>query len=141
MAKSNPIKMGYTISWEPLRFTDFTYKNVIESIPKVLSPGYIFQEETYGFTISNGEQAISFRRDGEQFTWSKTNRLPYTKDIMKVLILMVEYGVTYNLSHDDTDMSWYLEALDEVKAKHYLTSYEWQKKYFVELGLVKSKLQ
>jgi hypothetical protein len=57
---------------------------------------------------------------------------------MKALILMVEYGVTENLSHDDTDMSWFLEALEDVDAKHSLTSYKWQKMYFTELGRVKS---
>ena len=49
---------------------------------------------------------------------------------MKTLILMVEYGVAEDLAHDDTDMSWFLEALEEVHAIHYLVSYESQKAYF-----------
>jgi hypothetical protein len=133
--------MSYTISWEPLRFTDFTYKIIIETIPKLLSADYDFKEETWGFSIANQEHTMSFLRDGSQYPWTVTHYVLYTKEIMKILILMVEYGVTYNLSHDDTDMSLYLEALDEVEVKHYLRSYEWQKKYFVELGLVKSKVQ
>jgi hypothetical protein len=53
---------------------------------------------------------------------------------MKALILMVEYGVTTGLDHDDSDMSWFLEALDAVNTVWPLISYENQKKYFIELG-------
>jgi hypothetical protein len=56
---------------------------------------------------------------------------------MMALILMVEYGVTQNLNHDDTNMTWYLEALEEVHAKYPLVSYQQQKKYFVELEIKK----
>jgi hypothetical protein len=139
--------MGYTISWEPLRFTDFTYKTIINAIPSVISNGSMFIEENWGFSIGarnpngsiNIDNCVGFNINNNIFTWSKTNRLPYTKDVMKALILMVEYGVTYNLNHDDTDMSWYLTALDEVHAVRPLASYEWQKKYFIELGMVKAK--
>jgi hypothetical protein len=131
--------MGYTVSWEPLRFTNFTYQNVISTIPKVLSPGIKFTEDKNGFTIGiNDNDCVYFARSGFHCCWAKTNRLPYTKDVMKAMILMVEYGVTENLNHDDTDMSWFLEALEDVDAKHSLTSYKWQKKYFTELGNVKS---
>jgi hypothetical protein len=132
--------MGYTVSWEPLRFTNFTYQNVIATIPKVLTPGIKFTEDENGFTIGvNDNDSAYFARTGFDCCWTKTNRLPYTKDVMKALILMVEYGVTENLSHDDTDMSWFLEALEDVDAKHPLTSYKWQKMYFTELGRVKSE--
>ena len=139
--------MGYTISWEPLRFTDFTYKNVIEAIPTVISNGSMFIEENWGFAIGvrdsdgtlNENDCVVFNLDDNVFTWAKTNRLPYTSDVMKALILMVEYGATCNLNHDDTDMSWYLTALDEVHAVRPLASYKWQKKYFTELGTVKAK--
>jgi hypothetical protein len=136
--------MGYTVSWEPLRFTNFTYQNVISTIPKVLSPGIKFTEDENGFTIGvNDNDCVYFARTvteeaSAMSCWAKTNRLPYTKDVMKAMILMVEYGVTENLSHDDTDMSWFLEALEDVDAKHSLTSYKWQKMYFTELGRVKS---
>jgi len=141
--------MGYTISWEPLHFTDFTYNTIINAIPKVISNTSIFIEENWGFSVgernSNGSininQCVGFNMNNKNilFTWSKTNRLPYTKDIMKVLILMVEYGVTYNLDHDDTDMSWYLTALDEVHAVRPLASYDLQKNYFTQLAIVKAK--
>ena len=126
--------MGYTVSWEPARFTDYSYNNVLVTLQKVLTPGRIFRIEKWGFIIGDDEDAcMGFSRDGQQTCWEKTNRLPYTKDVMKALILMVEFGVTQNLNHDDDSMAWYLTALDEIHAVVPLASYEMQKRYFVEL--------
>jgi hypothetical protein len=130
--------MGYTISWDPLCFTDVTYKTVITLLPRVLTHGTLFRIERWGFILGTNESnSIAFMRDGNQMCWEKTNRLPYTKEAMKALILMVEYGVTKNLDHDDTSMAWYLEALEDVHHRHTLVSYEQQKKYFVELEIKK----
>lgn len=130
--------MGYTISWMPLRFTDFTYNAILQIVPKIISPDCGLRIEHWGFVIGNGDNDnVPFRRDGAQTPWEKTNRLPYTKEAMKALIVMVEYGATENLDHDDSDMSWYLEALDEVHAIHPLQSYELQKRYFLEHGAAK----
>jgi hypothetical protein len=63
----------------------------------------------------------------------KTNYLPYTKDVMKTLIVMVEYGAASNLNHDDSDMTWYLDALEEVHAVQPLASYAMQKEYFMAM--------
>ena len=125
--------MGYTISWNPLRFTDFTYCTVTTLLPKIIDPSKI-QITSWGFSIGEDiDNRVPFVRDGQQTPWEKTNREPYTKDAMKALILMVEFGVTFNLNHDDTDMTWYLEALEEVHAKHPLVSYQQQKIYFTDL--------
>jgi hypothetical protein len=124
--------MGYTISWEPLRFTDFTYRIVLTLLPKILLADTTLRIEDWGFVIGESDDdCVPFLRNGEQTPWSKTNRLPYTKEVMKALILMVEYGVTSNLDHDDTDMTWYIEALDKVHSIHPLQSYEQQKAYFL----------
>lgn len=136
-------RMGYTISWDPLRFTDTTYKTVITLLPKILHSTTTCKVESWGFVITDSESeyadydSIAFCRDGNQSPWEKTNRHPYTKEAMKALILMVEYGVTQNLDHDDDSMAWYLEALEEVHEKHTLVSYQQQKKYFVELEIKK----
>jgi hypothetical protein len=126
--------MGYTISWNPLRFTEFTYTTVMKLLPKIIDPSKI-HINPWGFSIGeNEDNRVPFVRDGHQTPWDKTNRQPYTKDAMKALILMVEFGVTFDLNHDDSDMTWYLEALEEVHAKHPLVSYEQQKMYFLDLN-------
>ena len=124
--------MGYTISWEPLRFTHFTYRTVLSLLPKILHADTTLRIEDWGFVIGESDDdCVPFVRNGEQVPWAKTNRLPYTKEVMKALILMVEYGVTSTLDHDDDDMTWFLDALDEVHSIHFLESYEEQKACFL----------
>ena len=125
--------MGYTVSWEQLYFSDFTYANVLKLIPKVIQSTFIIH--SWGFTIEESEDDVScIERNPIQFTYTKTNRLPYTKDFMKALILMVEFGAAKNLNHDDKDMSIYLNALDDVNNIYPLVSYEAQKAYFLSLN-------
>jgi len=121
--------MGYAVSWEQLPFSEFTWCNVLNLVPKVIKCN--FKVKSWGFVISESEYDCScIERYPTQMTYSKTNRLPYTKEFMKVLILMVEFGAAKDLNHDDSDMSIYLNALDEVHAIHPLVSYEKQKMYF-----------
>jgi hypothetical protein len=121
--------MGYTVYWEQLSFSEFTYNNILKLIPKVIQSTFVITE--WGFIIRESDDDSScIERNPTQMTFTKTNRLPYTKDFMKALILMVEFGAAINLNHDDSDMSIYLNALEEVHAIHTLISYEQQKTYF-----------
>ena len=125
--------MGYTISWNPQRFTDYTYNTILTLTPTVIKCAR-FDIYSWGFVIGeNEDDSFAVSRDGNEIPFAKTNRLPYTKDAMKVLILMVEYGATSELDHDDEDMRWYLEALDEVHSIKPLMSYQQQKDYFIKL--------
>jgi hypothetical protein len=122
--------MRSTISWLPLRFTDETYKEVVETLPKILNTK--LKVEPWGFVIGDSEdEYTAFSREGFQHSLVKTNHSPCTKEIMKALILMVEYDVTDELAHDDRDTMNYLEALEEVNAKFPLVSYNDQKRYFL----------
>ena len=121
--------MGYTVTWEQLSFSDFTYNNILELVPKVIQSNFVITE--WGFIIGDSNDDSScIERNPTQMTFTKTNRYPYTKDFMKALILMVEFGAAKNLNHDDSDMSIYLNALEEVQTIHPLISYEQQKTYF-----------
>jgi hypothetical protein len=126
--------MGYTVHWEQLPFSDFTWSNVLKLVPKVIYCN--FTRTNWGFVLSESDNdSACIERYPTQLTGSKTNRLPFTKDLMKTLILMVEFGAAKNLDHDDTDMSMFLNALDEVHSIHPLVSYEGQKMYFLEKPL------
>lgn len=121
--------MGYTVYWEQLSFSDFTYNNILKLIPKVIQSKCVITD--WGFVIGESDDESScIERNPMQMTFTKTQRLPYTKDFMKALILMVEFGAAKDLNHDDYDMSIYLDALEEVHAIHPLISYEQQKTYF-----------
>jgi hypothetical protein len=122
--------MGYTVSWDQLPFSDITYNNILKLVPKVIKCNFNIQE--WGFVLSESlDDSSCIERYPTQMTYSKTNRLPYTKDLMKTLILMVEYGAAKDLNHDDKDMSMFLNALDEVHSIHPLVSYDQQKVYFL----------
>jgi hypothetical protein len=120
--------MGYTVQWEQLSFSDFTYTNLLTLIPKIIESSFHITEQ--GFTIGEADASPYIERNPTHLTFRKTNRLPYTKDFMKALILMVEFGAAKDLTHDDSDMSMFLNALDEVHRIHPLVSYEQQKTYF-----------
>jgi hypothetical protein len=122
--------MGYTVFWKQHAFTDFTYNNVINLIPKVINVN--FRLESWGFVIGNTEDdSCAIGRNPLHITFIKTNRNPYTKDVMKALILMAEYGAASDLDHDDSNMNLFIEALNEIHAVHPLVSYNKQKIYFV----------
>ena len=126
--------MGYIVDWQQLPFSDFTYNNILKLIPKVIQSKLVITG--WGFIIGDSDNDSScIERNPTNMTFTKTNRLPYTKDFMKALILMVEFGAAKNLNHDDSDMSIYLNALEEVNAIHPLISYEQQKTYFKDLNL------
>lgn len=121
--------MGYTVSWSQRPFTKYTYSNIIQLIPKVIDSK--LRTYDWGFSVGPSvDECIAIEKDPTNMTFVKTNRDPYTKDVMKTLILMVEFGAAEDLCHDDDHMTLYLDALDEVHSKYPLVSYDAQKEYF-----------
>ena len=125
--------MGYTVYWQQLAFSDFTYNNILKLIPKVIQSELVITG-LKGFIIGDSHVNCSGIDRNATDMCTKTYRRPYTIDFMKVLILMVEFGAAENLLHDDSDMSMFLNALEEVHAIHPLVSYEQQKTYFEGLN-------
>ena len=123
--------MGYTLSWSQLPFTRFTYVAVVKVLTEI---GLKCRIEPWGFVVGEGDECVAIERAPTQMTYVKTNRLPYTKDVMKTLIVMVEFGAAQDLDHDDSDMTAFLVALDEVHAVRPLATYEAQQDYFASLS-------
>jgi hypothetical protein len=123
--------MGYTVSWLQLPFSVFTYEAVLKVDPMVV--GVKFHVKPWGFVVGDTiDDSVAIERVPTQMTFVKTNRMPYTRDVMKTLIVMVEFGAAQDLNHDDSDMTEFLVALDEVHAKRPLATYEAQKDYFTQ---------
>jgi hypothetical protein len=99
-------------------------------LKKVLNPKTALTIEPWGIVLGSDGDFACIKQNLTQITIAKTNRLPYTKDFMKALILMKEFGAAEDLSHNDSDNSWWLEALETVHATHPLISYDRQKTYF-----------
>lgn len=119
--------MGYTISWNPLDFTEYSYNCVIRVLPKVLNTATTFKLEDWGFTIGTINESVSFNKNGHTHPWITTDQLPYIKEVLKALILMVEYGATENINYHDISYVIFREVLKEVNLKHPLRSYNIQK--------------
>jgi hypothetical protein len=121
--------MGYTLSWSQLPFSRFTYVAVL----KVLSDiGLKYRVESWGFVVGTGDDCVAIERVPTQMTYAKIDR--ENKDLMKTLIVMVEFGAAEDLDHDDADMTAFQEALREVDAVHPLGTYGVQKAYFAGLN-------
>ena len=116
----------YSVEWEQLPFSDFTWLNVIKLVPKVVKCDF-----TWTYHSFNLDSNTTIERIPRNFTVRKTDRLPYTKDLIKCLILMVEFGAAKNLKHSDYDNKIFIDALDEVNMIHPLVSYNEQKNYFM----------
>ena len=132
--------MGYSIHWIPGVFTDVTYDSVTSVLSELIDPGNRLTVEPWGFTIglepeseseSESEDSVSIMRDQKgSHSFCKTDRAPYTKDVMKALILMVEFGAAIQLDHSDEDMTEWLTVLEFVQVLWPLVSYGHQKTYF-----------
>ena len=124
--------MGYSIRWTPGVFTDVTYDNVTSVLSELIDPGNRLTVETWAFTIGSGpeSEAVIARYSEGSHSFCKTDRAPYTKDVMKALILMVEFGAAMQLDHSDEDMSEWLTVLEFVQVLWPLVSYGHQKTYF-----------
>lgn len=122
--------MGYTIHWTQHHFTNTTWATMLTLLKKAVNPKTTLTIERWGIVLGSDGDCASIEQNPTQITCAKTNRLPYTKDFMKALIIMKEFGAAADLSHGDSDNSWWLEALEAVHAAHPLVSYDRQKTYF-----------
>jgi hypothetical protein len=122
--------MEYTITWEPLQITEYSYASVVRLLPKVVSSTTIIKVEHWGFTItSSSSELFYFNRGGlqKQKPWFKTSSVLFIKEVIKALLLMVEYGVVQKLDFEGITRSTYLEMLELVNSVHPLTSVSRQK--------------
>jgi hypothetical protein len=123
--------MSYTVSWEQLAFTDSTWSSVLDLVPKVVMCKFI--PTKWDFILRQAKDSLRIERYPPQYLSSMTTTIPFAKDIIKTLILMVEFGAAKILKSDGNDISVILNALDQVHSIYHLASYEQQKAYFLTL--------
>lgn len=124
--------MEYTVTWEQLAFSDYTWSSVLKQIPKVVTCKFI--KTLWDFILKEGDDKVRVERYPPQYVYTMTYSEPFVKDLIKALILMVEFGGAKIMTPDDRDMSIYLDALDEVHSICRLTSYEQQRDYFLSVN-------
>jgi hypothetical protein len=122
--------MGHTVWWTQNSFSNFTYNIVISICQKIIDNdvGLNITKEWFSIGTSDDDSIYILKNGG--CTFYKTDRMSYTNNVMKVLIIMVEYGAAINLAHNHSDMIRWIDALNEVHALVPLASYQLQKNYF-----------
>lgn len=123
--------MASTVTWEQLAFSDYTWSSVLKLVPKVVTCKFI--PTKWDFILKEGVDSIRVERYPPQYVYTMTYSDPFLTNLIKTLILMVEFGAAKILKPDNKDISIYLDALDEVQNICQLASYEEQKAYFSSL--------
>ena len=122
--------MGYTVYWISIHTDTETFNKFVKLAKELISLSPIVTESTFMVKPPIDQYGESFfvsqYKDG--FCCCNSRREPYTDDIFKCLIIMVELGMAKNISADDTEH--YYEILDFVNTKIPLTTYEYQKNSF-----------
>jgi hypothetical protein len=123
--------MAYTVSWEQLAFSDYTWSSVLKLVPKVVT--CMFIPTKWDFILKEGDDKVRVERYPPKYVYSMTTAVPFAKDLIKALIVMVEFGGAKILKGDNKNMSMFLDALEEVNSIYNLVSYEEQKTYFMSV--------
>jgi hypothetical protein len=120
--------MSYTVSWQQLAFSEFTWSSLLTLLPRIVSCKYT--PTLWDFRLTEGDDTVRIERYPPKYVYSKTSPISFTRDLIKTLILMVEFGAAKILKQDDSDMFMFLTILNELQSLHPLDTYEEQKKYF-----------
>lgn len=121
--------MGYEIYWTNLEADKQTVYKTIDMLKQVIDHRHKIELTEHGFRFDAGHETFVYRSDNKEAGCKTKRRFPYTEDIMKALIIMVETGLAKNPSHDG-ELSDFLQPLEQVSDIMILQSYKDQKKYF-----------
>jgi len=126
--------MTFTVYWEANSVSEDVFTNFITMVRGVVRPSVDVEvmPSTLAFNPpeDRGETFYVSRLDNG-FNSCKTYKEPYTIDVLRCLILMVEHGMAFNIRADD-DIG-YLTELNHVHAVYPLQTYNDQKNYFKSL--------
>lgn len=113
-----------TIHWKQKLVSEFIYNTFLSLVPSILNPETPFEKTPWGFTLG-GERGVYIER--RACLAYATAGQPYVRDLLRVLVLMVEFGLASNLyGHISPE---YLVALEEVHRMYPLSSYQVQKAF------------
>lgn len=113
----------YTIYWNQEVLPDYMHNTFISLLPPLLNPETEFEITPWGFTLG-GERGVYVERR-KTLAYATTYET-YLADVLKVLVLMVEFGAASNLIYD-APVSEFLLALERVNSIYPLSTYGKQK--------------
>lgn len=132
--------MGFTVYWYRQPVMNSVFERFKTLLPDMLEHSTVQSTVSEVVLIPTDSMNISpteyfWTRDSSSgFAFAKTSRTPYTTDVMRACILMVELEMAYldGLSNDDEDVFFWLTELEAVNCHYRLESYERQAKHFLK---------
>lgn len=130
--------MGFTVYWSRHPVMSSVFERFKTLLPDMLEHSTMQSTVSEVVLVPTDDQLqperFWTRESSSGFAFAKTSRTPYTTDVMRACILMVELGMARleSLSNDDEEAFPWLEQLDAVNRYLPLTSYEEQALYFVK---------
>ena len=120
----------FTVYWMRTNVEEAVFIQFLTMVSSLHIDNINITDSTFSFVdpLADGEPFLVLRFGNEIYNFCTTYGNPYTKDVMKCLVIMVELGMTSYLIADTNTIL--LEALDEVEAIFNLTTYSEQKKLY-----------
>lgn len=110
-----------TIHWKQKLVSEFIYNTFLSLIPSLLNPETLFERTPWGFTLG-GERGVYIERRA-CLAYAMAGQ-PYVRDLLKVLVLMAEFGLASQIEYHTIDIeSEYVLALEEVHRMYPLSRY------------------
>ena len=118
----------YTIHWKQKLVSEFIYNTFLSLVPSIIDPETPFERTPWGFTLG-GERGVYIER--RACATYATAGQPYLRDLLKVLVLMAEFGLASSIQYDrsihyGSIEAEYVLALEEVHRMYPLSSYTQQ---------------
>jgi hypothetical protein len=124
--------MGYTIYWKLNKYDEAAFERAVEIIRVVIDYRHKIDRQEWGICFDAGHENFCMHRHPRDTygDCATRRRFPYTADVMKAVIVMVECGMASEPTHDDEDNSLWLSSLKEVRDIVEMKTYAAQKAYF-----------
>lgn len=132
--------MGFTVYWSRQPVMNAVFERFKTLLPDMLEHSTVQPTVSEVVLIPTEDKNISpterfwTRESSSGFAFVKTSRTPYTTDVMRACILMVELDMAYldGLSNNDEEVFSWLTELEAVNRHYPLESYERQARHFLK---------
>jgi hypothetical protein len=109
----------HTIYWKQKLVSEFIYNTFLSLVPSILNLETPFERTPWGFTLG-GERGVYIER--RACLAYATAGQPYLRDLLKVVVLMAEFGLASHIQYDNLTAE-YSVALEEVHTMYPLSTY------------------
>lgn len=133
--------MGFTVYWSRQPVLNSVFERFKTLLPDMLEHSTVQNTVSEVILVptddTNQPERFWTRDSSSGFAFAKTSRTPYTTDVMRACILMVELNMASldSLSNNDEDEFSWLTQLEAVNSHFPLQSYTKQANYFLKKDL------